>query len=35
VEEYSSTTVTCERCRAHGPFRPAPLETIVEILGYC
>jgi hypothetical protein len=35
VEEYSSTPVACGRCRAHGAFRPAPLETIVETLGYC
>jgi hypothetical protein len=35
VEEYSDTPVACGRCRAHGAFRPAPLETIVEILGYC
>ena len=24
-----------KRYRAHGPFRPAPLETIVATLGYC
>ena len=35
VEEYSSTPVACGRCRAHGAFRPAPLETIVQVLGYC
>lgn len=35
VEEYTSTPVICGRCRAHGAFRPAPLEAIVEILGYC
>jgi hypothetical protein len=35
VEEYSNTPVACGRCRAHGAFRPAPHETIVEILGYC
>ena len=35
VENYSSTPVACGRCRAHGAFRPAPLETIVQILGYC
>lgn len=35
VEEYSSDVVPCERCREHGPFRPAPSEKIVEILGYC
>jgi hypothetical protein len=35
VEEYSNTPVACGRCRAHGAFRPAPLETILEILGYC
>jgi hypothetical protein len=35
VERYSSGTVPCERCRPHGPFRPAPATTIVEILGYC
>jgi hypothetical protein len=35
VEEYSAETVPCERCRPHGPFRPAPTKRIVEILGYC
>ena len=34
IEEYTSTPVACRRC-AHGVFRPAPLETIVEVLGYC
>jgi hypothetical protein len=35
VEEYSSAPAACRRCRAHGPFRPAPVEAIVKILGYC
>lgn len=34
VEEYSRDASPCERCRAHGPFRPAPSGRIVEILGY-
>jgi hypothetical protein len=34
VEEYSRDASPCERCREHGPFRPAP-PKIVEILGYC
>lgn len=35
VENYSSTPVACGRCRPHGAFRPAPLDTIVQIVGYC
>ncbi len=35
VEEYSAGPAFCERCRAHGPFRPAAASRIVEILGYC
>jgi hypothetical protein len=35
VEEYSRDASPCERCREHGPFRPAPFGRIVEILGYC
>ena len=35
VEEYTSMAMACGRCRAHGAFRPAPAEAIVEILGYC
>ena len=35
VEEYSSNFVPCDRCREHGPFRPAPLHKIVQVLGYC
>jgi hypothetical protein len=35
VEEYSRDASPCERCREHGPFRPAPSRRIVEILGYC
>ena len=34
VEEYSADRRPCERCRPHGPFRPAPSESIAEILGY-
>ena len=35
VEKYSSDAPPCECCREHGPFRPAPPDGIVEILGYC
>jgi len=35
VEEYSRDASPCERCCAHGPFRPASPSRIVEILGYC
>jgi hypothetical protein len=35
VEEYSSNSVPCERCREHGRFRPAPSHEIVQVLGYC
>jgi hypothetical protein len=35
VESYSREAPPCERCRAHGRFRPAPAARIVEILGYC
>lgn len=34
VERYSSDIVSCERCRPHGPFRPAAAARIVEVLGY-
>jgi hypothetical protein len=34
VEQYSSDLTPCERCRPHGPFRPASSKTVVEILGY-
>lgn len=35
AETYSADAPRCDRCRQHGPFRPAPRHTIVEILGYC
>jgi hypothetical protein len=35
VEQYSRDASRCERCREHGPFRPAPPGRIVDILGYC
>jgi hypothetical protein len=35
IEKYSREATPCERCREHGPFRPAPSDRIVEILGYC
>jgi hypothetical protein len=35
VEEYSRDVSPCERCREHGPFRPASPSKIVETLGYC
>lgn len=34
VERYSTDIVSCERCRPHGPFRPAAAARIVEVLGY-
>jgi hypothetical protein len=34
AEEYSAVITPCERCQDHGPFRCAPPELIVEILGY-
>jgi hypothetical protein len=35
VEQYSSDPVACERCRQHGPFRPASSSKVIEVLGYC
>lgn len=35
ADEYFSATPPCARCRQQGRFRPAPRDTIVEILGYC
>jgi hypothetical protein len=35
VERYSGDPVQCDRCRPHGPFRPAPPDHIVRVLGYC
>lgn len=35
ADQYSAETPPCTRCHSIGPFRPAPCETIVEILGYC
>ncbi len=35
VEEYSRDVSPCERCREHGPFRPASPSRMVEILGDC
>jgi hypothetical protein len=35
VDRYSSDPVACEQCRQSGPFRPAPSNRVVEILGYC
>src|SRR5262249_16322106 len=35
VERYSSDPVPCTSCRQHGPFRPAPSNKVVEVLGYC
>jgi hypothetical protein len=34
VGKYSTDITPCEQCQEHGPFRPAPPETVVEILGY-
>ena len=34
VEEYSAAIIPCERCRAHGPFRPGAADKIVQTLGY-
>lgn len=33
-EEYSTTVTACARCQNYGPFRLAPPERIVEVLGY-
>lgn len=33
-EEYSPNVIACERCEDYGPFRVAPPETVVDILGY-
>ncbi len=35
VERYSSDPVPCARCCPEGPFRLAPANRVVEILGYC
>jgi hypothetical protein len=34
-DEYSADAPPCAKCRSQGPFRPAPHEQIVEVLGYC
>jgi hypothetical protein len=33
-EEYSTIVSVCDRCQDYGPFRVAPPEEIIEILGY-
>jgi hypothetical protein len=33
-ETYSTVVTTCEQCQDYGPFRLAPPEMIVDILGY-
>jgi hypothetical protein len=33
-ENYSTTVTACDRCQDYGPFRLAPPEVIVDILGY-
>jgi hypothetical protein len=33
-EEHPNIVTACERCQDYGPFRVAPPETIVDILGY-
>jgi hypothetical protein len=33
-EEYSAVCTACDRCEDYGPFRLAPRETIVDVLGY-
>ena len=33
-EEYSAVLTACDRCQDYGPFRLAPRETIVDVLGY-
>jgi hypothetical protein len=33
-EEYSTVVTACDRCQDYGPFRLAPPEMIVEILGH-
>ncbi len=34
AEKYSTIVTACDRCQDYGPFRLAPPETIVDILGY-
>lgn len=34
TERYSSEVTVCPRCENYGPFRSAPPQTIVGILGY-
>lgn len=33
-DEYSDAVPACSRCRPHGRFQPAPVERIVDVLGY-
>jgi hypothetical protein len=33
-DQYSAVGTTCEQCQDYGPFRLAPPETIVDVLGY-
>jgi hypothetical protein len=33
-EEFAAVLSACDRCQDYGPFRLAPRETIVEVLGY-
>jgi hypothetical protein len=33
-EEESAIPTACDRCQDYGPFRLAPRETIVDVLGY-
>ena len=33
-EKYATIEPACERCQDCGPFRVAPPETVVDILGY-
>lgn len=34
-EEFSAVFSACDRCHDYGPFRLAPREMIVDVLGYC
>jgi hypothetical protein len=33
-EEYSTVVTACDRCQDYGPFRLAPPDMIVDVLGY-
>ena len=34
TEKYAAVPIACDRCENYGPFRLAPPEMVVDILGY-